>query len=53
MGSAKSGLKLATGYVVVCNSLLSEAAPECCEVLLEVRTLAGRPVTEFLDTLES
>jgi len=53
LGLGYSGLKLDTGHVGVCNSMLSEAALDCCEVLLDAGTMAGRPVTEFLGFLES
>ena len=53
LGLGYSGLKLDTGHAGVCNSLLSEAALDCCEVLLGAGTLAGRPVTEFLGFTES
>ena len=53
LGLGYSGLKLDTGHVGVCNSLLSEASLDCCEVLLEAGTLAGRSVTEFLGFIES
>ncbi len=53
LGLGYSGLKLDTGHAGVCNSMLSEAALDCCEVLLDAGTLAGRPVTEFLGFTES
>ncbi len=53
LGLGYSGLKLDTGHVGVCNSMLSEAALDCCEVLLDAGTLAGRPVTEFLGFIDS
>jgi uncharacterized protein (DUF4213/DUF364 family) len=53
LGLGYSGLKLDTGHAGVSNSMLSEAALDCCEVPLEAGTLAGRPVTEFLGYIES
>jgi len=53
LGLGYSGLKLDTGHAGVCNSMLSEAALDCCEVLLDAGTLAGRPVTEFIGYIES
>ncbi len=53
LGLGYSGLKLDTGHAGVCNSMISEAAPECCEVLQDAGTLAGRPVAEFLGMIES
>jgi uncharacterized protein (DUF4213/DUF364 family) len=53
LGLGYSGLKLDTGHAGVCNTLISEATPECCEVLRDAGTLAGRPVTEFLGMIES
>ena len=38
LGLGYSGLKLDTGHAGVCNSLLSEAALDCCEVLLGAGT---------------
>lgn len=53
LGLGYSGLKLDTGHAGVCNSMLSEATLDCCEVLLKAGTLAGRPVTAFLGFIES
>jgi uncharacterized protein (DUF4213/DUF364 family) len=53
LGLGYSGLKLDTGHAGVCNSMLSEAALDCCEVLLKAGTLAESPVTEFLSFIES
>ena len=53
LGLGYSGLKLDSGHVGVCNTLLSEAALECCEVLQDAGTLAGRPVKEFFRMIES
>jgi len=53
LGLGYSGLKLDTGHAGVCNTLTSEAALDCCEVLQDAGTLAGRPVTEFLGMIES
>jgi uncharacterized protein len=53
LGLGYSGLKLDTGHAGVCNTLISEATPECCEVLRSAGTLAGRPVTDFLGMTES
>lgn len=53
LGLGYSGLKLNSGHAGVCNTLLSEAAPECCQMLQDAGTLAERPVTEFLDMIDS
>ena len=53
LGLGYSGLKLDTGHAGVCNTLISEATPQCCEILQDAGTLAGRPVTEFLGMIES
>ena len=53
LGLGYSGVKLESGHAGVCNSLLSEAMPDCCQILQGAGTLAGRPVTEMLDLLGS
>ena len=53
LGLGYSGVKLESGHVGVCNSLLSEAMPDCCQILEDAGTLAGRPAAELMDLVDS
>jgi len=53
LGLGYSGVKLESGHTGVCNSLLSEAMPDCCQILQDAGTLAGRPAEALMDLVES
>ena len=53
LGLGYSGVKLKSGQVGVCNSLLSESAPECCQILKSAGTLSGRRAGEFMGKIDS
>jgi len=53
LGLGYSGVKLESGHTGVCNSLLSEATPDCCQILQDAGTLAGRPAEALMDLVES
>ncbi len=53
LGLGYSGVKIGTGHAGVCNSMISESSPDCCQVLLNAGSLAGRPATEFLEMIDS
>lgn len=49
LGLGYSGVKLHSGQAGVCNSLLSEMALGCCQILQRAGTLAGRSAREFIE----
>jgi uncharacterized protein (DUF4213/DUF364 family) len=53
LGLGYTGVKLEGGRMGVCHSLLSEMAQECCEIIKQAGTIAGRPAQELLSLAES
>jgi uncharacterized protein (DUF4213/DUF364 family) len=53
LGLGYTGVKLESGQMGVCHSLLSEMAPACCEIIEQAGTLAGRPVPALLSLADS
>lgn len=53
LGLGYTGVKLEGGQAGVCNSLLSETATGCCQIVQRAGTLAGGPVLEFLRMSDS
>ena len=53
LGLGYSGVKLKSGQAGVCNSLLSEASLDCCQILKGAGTLSGRNAIEFLEKIDS
>ena len=49
LGLGYTGVKLEGGQMGVCHSLLSETASECCEIIEQAGTLAGRSALELLN----
>ncbi|MCK4794880.1 MAG: hypothetical protein KAV87_64720 [Desulfobacteraceae bacterium] len=49
LGLGYSGVKLHSGQAGVCNSLLSDMALGCCQILQSAGTLAGRSAREFIE----
>jgi len=43
LGLGYTAVKLSTGHVGLCHSLLTEAPLECCQIVRRAGTLAGSP----------
>ena len=53
LGLGYSGVQLESGHMGVCNTSLSEVILECCQIIKNAGTLAGRTAKELMDFVDS
>ena len=53
VGLGYTGVKLSTGHVGLCHSLLGEWVPRCCQVVKHAGTLAGSPAIDLANLAKS
>jgi len=53
MGLGYTGVKLSTGHVGVCHSLLGEQPLRCCQIVKRAGKLAGSPAIDLADLAKS
>ena len=53
IGLGYAGVKLNTGHVGLCHSLLGELAPRCCQIVKRAGTLAGSPAVDLANLTKS
>ena len=53
LGLGFTGVKLSTGHVGLCHSLLGETSSECCQIVERAGELAGSPAMDLADLIRS
>jgi len=53
LGLGYTAVKLSTGHVGLCHSLLTEAPLECCQIVRRAGTLAGSPAIALAELIKS
>jgi len=53
LGLGYTGVRLSTGHVGLCHSLLTEASLECCQIVRRAGALAGSPAIALAELIKS